>query len=344
MAESIRVTLTDVAKQAGVGIATVDRVLNARAPVSKETAARVLAAAETLGYHARGLMRQRIQDMVPRKRLGFVLQKQAKWFYRELADAIHEAASRQRAIRAEVDITFVESLSPNALSREISRLANHCDAVAAVSIDHPEVSAAIAVAAAEGTPVFALLSPLNAPDISGFCGIDSRKAGRTAGWAMARLAGGAGDVGILVGSYRYLGHEALEAGFRSAMREFAPERKLRDSIVFLDDKAVAYEAAAELLASSPSLCGLYQVGGGVSGVIKALQESGRSKEVTYICHENSPATKDALTTGLADLVIASPIAEVAEAAVSAMARQLIDAPLGRRIVTPEFRLITPENA
>ena len=180
-----RATLTDVAKRAGVGIATVDRVLNGRAPVSKETAARVLVAAETLGYHARGLMRQRIQEMVPRKRLGFVLQKQSKWFYQELADAVREAASRQRAIRAEVDIAFVESLSPDALSREILRLANRCDAVAVVSIDHPEVSAAIAVAATDGVPVFALLSPLNAPDISGFCGVDGRKAGRTAGWAMA---------------------------------------------------------------------------------------------------------------------------------------------------------------
>ncbi|MGI9435856.1 MAG: LacI family DNA-binding transcriptional regulator [Geminicoccaceae bacterium] len=43
-----RITLKDIADQAGVGVATVDRVLNGRAPVSAKTAARVLQAAETL--------------------------------------------------------------------------------------------------------------------------------------------------------------------------------------------------------------------------------------------------------------------------------------------------------
>ena len=128
------------------------------------------------------------------------------------------------------------------------------------------------------------------------------------------------------------------------MREYAPEKKLRESIVFLDDKAVAYEAAAELLASSPSLSGLYQVGGGVSGVIKALKESGRAGEMAYICHENSPTTKKALTTGLVDVVIATPIVEIAEAAVNAMARKLCGARPIERSFSPEFRLITPENA
>ncbi len=345
MAKSKRPTLTDVADLAGVGVATVDRVLNARAPVSKETAARVLSAADTLGYHARGLLRQRLQDLVPRKRLGFVLQKQSKWFYQELANAIRVAAAAQRAIRAEVDIAFVESLSPNDLGREITRMSEHCDAIAVVSIDHPQVSAAIAEATERGRPVLALLSPLTAPGLAGFFGIDNHKAGRTAGWAMSRLVAGSGDIGILVGSYRYLGHEALETGFRNAMREYAPTRRLRDSLVYLDDKAVAYEAASEILNAVPHLAGIYHVGGGVSGVLKALEECGRAAEISYICHENSPATTQALIAGLADLVIATPIEKIAHDAVTSMTRRL----LGQfneteTIPLPKFSLITPENA
>lgn len=45
-----RVTLTDVAREAGVGVATVSRALNGRDDVSEATVARVRAAASSLGY------------------------------------------------------------------------------------------------------------------------------------------------------------------------------------------------------------------------------------------------------------------------------------------------------
>ena len=107
-----RATLRDVAARAGVGVATVDRVLNGRAPVKAETAARVAAAAEALDYHAHGLMRRRMQELAPERTLGFILQKRGKWFYRALADGIREATASLRDIRGSVEIAFVETLSP----------------------------------------------------------------------------------------------------------------------------------------------------------------------------------------------------------------------------------------
>ena len=53
-----RKTISDVAKKAGVSVATVDRVLNGRQPVRKETTALVYAAAQDLGYHGVGLIKQ----------------------------------------------------------------------------------------------------------------------------------------------------------------------------------------------------------------------------------------------------------------------------------------------
>ena len=44
-----RPTITDVAKAAGVSVATVDRVLNGRLPVREETSRRVFEAAEKIG-------------------------------------------------------------------------------------------------------------------------------------------------------------------------------------------------------------------------------------------------------------------------------------------------------
>ncbi|MER6768128.1 LacI family DNA-binding transcriptional regulator, partial [Amycolatopsis sp. NPDC000746] len=50
-------TISDVAARAGVSTATVSRTLNGKSTVDPELAARVLEAAEELGYHPNGLAR-----------------------------------------------------------------------------------------------------------------------------------------------------------------------------------------------------------------------------------------------------------------------------------------------
>ena len=63
-----RPTIADLARDAGVSVATVDRVLNGRLPVREETARRVYEAANAIGYHAAGLIRQRLQQDLPQYR------------------------------------------------------------------------------------------------------------------------------------------------------------------------------------------------------------------------------------------------------------------------------------
>ncbi|TIQ61443.1 MAG: LacI family transcriptional regulator, partial [Mesorhizobium sp.] len=57
-----RPTITDLARISGVSVATVDRVLNNRLPVREETARRVYEAATSIGYHAAGLIKQRMRQ------------------------------------------------------------------------------------------------------------------------------------------------------------------------------------------------------------------------------------------------------------------------------------------
>ena len=343
-----RITLADVAVEAGVGVATVDRVLNARAFVRPKTAARVLAAAEALGYHGSGLLRRRLEELVPARSLGFVLQKSGKWFYRSLAEQIEYHAAGLKNFRAVVEFEFVERLSPDDLVGALNRLRSRVDAIAIVALNHPKVAKAVHECSEAGVPVFALLSRLDFTDIAGYVGIDGRKAGRTAGWAMARLAAGRGEVGVLIGSHRYLGHEDREVGFRAYVREHAPDLHLKESIVYLDDADLAHEAASKLLATSPGLVGLYQCGGGVAGTVRALVEACRASEVFFICHQKSPAAVNGLLDGVVDLVIANSVTRTAAGIVSAMEQALGERHSGRahparidRLIT--FDLATAEN-
>ena len=98
-----RPTIADLAQSSGVSVATVDRVLNGRLPVREETARRVYDAANAIGYHAAGLIRQRLQQDLPQYRLGFILQRPNQAFYqafaRELELAVN-AAPNFRGIAA----------------------------------------------------------------------------------------------------------------------------------------------------------------------------------------------------------------------------------------------------
>ncbi len=334
-----RATMADVARVAGVGIATVDRVLNNRAPVSEKRALRVLKAAERVDYHAQGLLRRRIEEMAPVRKLGFVLQNQEKWFYRTLGAALSERAAELRDIQATVEIEFVKRLSPDDLASAIAGLRGRVDAVGVVAIDHPLVHRAISDSARNSVPVFSMLSRINSPDIAGYIGIDGRAAGRTAGWMMARCVREPGQIGILIGSHRYIGQEDRETGFRSYMREHAPDRRLRDSFVYLDDAHVAYEAASEIIDAVPDLAGIYHCGGGVSGVVRALRESG--KDTVYICHEITPVARNALRDGLIDLILSTPVEEVAKHAVECMRTAILGRPVTQTHL--EFEIYTSEN-
>ena len=92
-----RPTIATVAAHAGLSVATVDRVLNARAPVNPGTAEQVFQAAEAVGYFAARLIGQRIRERRPTYRFGVLLLGTAQAFYAQLAQSIYggEAARRE---------------------------------------------------------------------------------------------------------------------------------------------------------------------------------------------------------------------------------------------------------
>ncbi len=153
-----RPTIADLAEAAGVGTATVDRVLNGRPNVREETVRRVHEAAERIGYHGANIIRQRMLADRGVFRLGLILQKPRHFFYQE-AQRIFEAQARactQR--RVEVTTRFLEDTSPEELARFLLAMKGRVDAVAATGLDHHSVTQAVQDLRAAGIPVFSLLS------------------------------------------------------------------------------------------------------------------------------------------------------------------------------------------
>lgn len=346
---SRRATIAAVAEAAGVSTATVDRVLNSRLPVKEATALRVIAAAERIGYHGAALMRERVRERAALRTLGFCLQKRSDPFYQAFAREVSAAAVRHAPQSCVAVVEFIDEIDPQAIARRLASVGEVSDAVAVVAVDHPHVTAAIEALAAQGKPVFTLLSDLSAPSRAGYVGVDARQHGRTAAWAISRLArpaGEVGEVGVFVGSHRYLGQETCEIAFRSYLREHAPRFRVLDTRVNLEDESLAYEAAQELLARHPLLDGLYVAGGGVPGILRALREHPR--HVVTVCTELTPERRQALVDGVIDLVFGTPLARISATAVAMMLRALEQLAAGAPPMVaahyPQpFDLFTPEN-
>lgn len=345
-----KVTLHDVAEAAGVSTATVDRVLNSRLPVREGTTLRVIAAAEKLGYHAVGLMRARLKERVPVRHLGFCLQKRNDHFYQTLAAALQQAAGQNQPETCVAHITFMDALEPAAIAAQLLELGSKVDALAVVAVDHPHVTAAVEALFEQGKPCFALLSDISAPHRAGYIGLDNRQRGRTAAWAVSRLNRQAtGEVGVFVGSHRYLGHELAEISFRSYLRENAPGFKVLDTLVNLEDPQLAYEATLELLARYPTLAGLHLTGGGGAGVIRALREDAADRphgsKLVVVCNELNATTRAALIDGVVDVVIHTPQERLAQTTVAQMLAATLP---GAVYAGPQQKLLamdlfTPEN-
>jgi LacI family transcriptional regulator len=316
---SKRPTIQDVAKASGVSVATVDRVLNERLPVRAGTAARVAAAAEALGYHATGLLKQRLRGEVPKRTFGFLLQKRAHDFYRALGEEVAAAVQANTSVRGRAVIEFVDELSPAAITRALREAGARVDALAVVAVDHPSISEAVAELKARSVPCFALLSDISAPARAGYIGIDNRKAGRTAAWMIARTSPQPGPVGVLVGSHRYLGHDLREMGARAYFREHAPDFAVLEPLVNLDEPRIAYEGTLDLMKRHLGLVGIIVAGGGMEGVIGALRDEKAEGRICVVCNELTSVTRAALIDRVVTCVIATPRRLLAERAVAAMA-------------------------
>ncbi|MER8781347.1 LacI family DNA-binding transcriptional regulator [Mesorhizobium sp. M0437] len=317
-----RPTITDLARISGVSVATVDRVLNNRLPVREETARRVYEAATSIGYHAAGLIKQRMRHELPEYRLGFLLLRREDVFYSEFARELELAVSQSPRFRGVATIDFAASLAPDEIVERMRKLAAKSRAVALVGPDHPTLTVAVEALKANSVPVFSLLSDFASGIREGYVGLDNRKVGRTAAWMISKAAKRPGKVALFVGSHRFHGHELREIGFRSFFREQAPEFTLLETLVNLEANQITHDAMIELLARHPDLAGCYVAGGGMEGAISALREAKPAEMPAVVCNEITPDSRAALADNFLTMVISTPLAALCRELVGLMAHAI----------------------
>jgi LacI family transcriptional regulator len=298
----LRASLIDVAREAGVSPATVDRVLHGRAGVRAPTAERVSQAAHRLGYRpdpaAARLARARVA------RLGFVLPAGTNTFVGMLARQIGALESWLAEQRARAEVHTVDVFSPAVLAQHLAAHHGRFDAMVVMALDHPQVRAAIDELVAAGTTVVTLVCDVTGSRRLRHVGIDNVAAGRTAATLLGRFVGKRdGSVGVVLGSHALRDHAERLLGFRQVLGAEYPALQALDPVEGQDRSDRTGPLVERLLRSEPALVGLYSVGAGNRGIQAALEASGRAREIVWICHELTPHSRRALLEGTADAVI-----------------------------------------
>lgn len=339
-----RPTIRDLAEASGLSVATVNRVLAGGSSVRPGTAEQVLKAAEAIGFYGVGSLKGRLATARPRHRLGVLLLQSTRTFYRNLAQALQEAARAVTGAEVQLRVEYLDDLTPDHVAARMVEVGSECDALAVVTAEHPKVADAIEQLSRRNVPVFALISPLSAPCPVGYLGLDNWKVGRMSGWAFDNLSRSPGKIGILVGNHRYRCQEMNESGFRSYFREHGPGFTLLEPLSTFETASIAREMTETLLRDHPDLVGLFISGGGISGALAALRESGRAGEILAVGYELMDITKSALLDGTLKLVIAHPLKALAQATIETMIRAAQTGPdYGTPSIQLPFDLHTVEN-
>jgi LacI family transcriptional regulator len=319
----VRPTVHDIAREAGVSLATVDRVLNGRPRVRESSIKLVHDAVEKLGYvrdvSAANLAKRRIY------RFAFVIPDSTGEFVGTIRDALAEAKAMPGPDRMSIETIVVPVDDPAATARILAGLdAAHFNGVAIMAPETPQVRDAVMRLKRAGLAVVSLVSDLPSSARDHFVGVDNVAAGRTAGALMARFLNGK-EGKVLVVSPSLSSRDSLERrhGFDSILAERSPEIEILPTIESRDDQQRLIAIIKQVMDSRRELLGIYAVGSENTAILEALRATGLIGRCMLIMHELTPASRAALYADEVDAVIMQNVGHLVRSSIRVL-RAFVD--------------------
>ena len=334
-----KVRLQDIADMTGVGVATVDRVLNERGNVAPQTAEKVLAVARRLklkrilpASHRRLL---RIEVILARPELPLIGRMNRE--FAKLAERVDRSIVIQR--------TILKSEAPALLADQIR--SSKCDAVVVYAQEHEAVHAAVDDAFHHGVPVVTMISDLPRSSRLAYAGTDHYSAGRTAGFFMAQMLKRPGPLIVLCNHFGFRSHAQRVDGFRDALAKYAPGRQIAAVLEGGDDSRKSERLLLKAFAAHPDLVAVYNVGAANDAVAQAIRATCFQEAPLFIGHEVTFETRPMLLEGLMTMAIDQNPEHQARFAMDVLLHYFgytdhiwLETPYRSNIA---FRLCSPEN-
>ncbi|OSQ36949.1 LacI family DNA-binding transcriptional regulator [Thalassospira mesophila] len=281
-----RFPIKEIARQSGLGTATIDRVLNKRANVSAQSQRRVRDAIDELTSQegqlaARG--RRLFIDVVVEAPTRF--SREIRHALEAELPSLHPAIIRPRYM-------MQERMRPGDIVAILDRIGKRgSQGVLLKAQDQPDIRAAMAELSARNIPVITIFTDI--PDAAhvAYAGANNRAAGETAAYLIHHFLPSAlasntetGPVLMTMSDARFRGEESRKAGFVTAMAKLAPTRPIMDASGGAGLDSDTARRIESMIEDCRNIQAVYSMGGGNRAILQTLADHGLSPPV-YIAHD-----------------------------------------------------------
>ncbi|MEM6889484.1 MAG: LacI family DNA-binding transcriptional regulator [Pseudomonadota bacterium] len=293
-----RFPIKEIARQAGLGTATIDRVLNGRANVSPQTKLRVTAAIEEL--------REQEAQLAARGRrlfFDFVVEAPSR-FSREIKLAAEAVLPQIGTAVCRPRFLLQEIMEEDEVVAALKRIAKRgSQGVCLKARDTAKIRQAVNTLTAARIPVVTLVTDVLGTDRLAYVGLDNAGAGRTAAYLISRTLGDVQGMVLATRSHaRFLGEEEREAAFVEALSAKCPGLQI---LTVPGGSGVDFETSKLLVQNIGDIYDLravYSMGGGNQSILRTLEENGLQFEV-FVGHDLDQENRELILNRRIDYVL-----------------------------------------
>ncbi len=281
-------TLKEIAQQAGLSLATVDRVLHGRAHVRAVTRERVMAAEQELD-------RQFAASHLGQKRVTLDIVMQAPNRFSHAVRSAFEAElplMRPASFRARFHLAErMEERETTALLRAIMRRGTQGIVLKAPAT--PQIEACLADLTEREIPVVTYVTDQSGPLRLAYVGMQNARAGATAAYLLSRMAPSRPSrVLITLSSQGFEGEDDRKKGFINHLKTHAPHLETATVSEGFGVNRATGNLVEQALEDHPDIRCVYSIGGGNRAILKAF--STQSRPINVFAAHDLDRTNDAL--------------------------------------------------
>jgi LacI family transcriptional regulator len=267
-----------LAKLAGVSPGTIDRVINNRGGVKKETEDRIRKIIKEYNYKPnRAGKALAIHKSKPK--LGVVINSIGNQFYDEVLRGIQDIEKEYADYGLNIIIKKIKGYNVKEQVEAIDGLVReNVKGIAITPIDDIMISNKINELFEKSIPVVLVNSNIEDCKKIAYVGCDYYKSGETAAGLMGSFVDNKSNIAIITGSCKMLGHNRRVKGFVELCKKEFSSINIVDIKENNDDDIVSYKVTKDLIKNHPEINGFYFAAAGVNGGIIAINECYENKK------------------------------------------------------------------
>lgn len=297
------VTIQEIADRAGVSRGTVDRALNGRRGINRETEARIKEIARKMGYRTNRAGRA-LALAARGKKIGVLIQAADTPFMKEVIQGVKEAQAEYEQFGVSIDLEMIGNVDAKKAVRILDHFADEgCGGIALVPADDALVRDKLNQLTGKNIDIVMINSDIAGVNRLCFVGQDAYQSGRTAAGLMAEILPQNAVCLILSGHPSNLSNEHRAFGFQKELGELRKDVRILPIQYDYDSDRKAEEITGAILRDTTELSGIYLAAAGAEGVCRALEKGGAVDRVKVISNDITPSNMQALRERRLDFLI-----------------------------------------